>query len=69
MVFWDRDHQMQDQIPLRSHLFTYYLFLFSSYNSELSTCDRRLVACEGTAEWSARGILQLTPAVDVSNCH
>lgn len=68
MVPWDRAHQIQGQIPLRSHLFTYYLFLFSSYNSELSTCDRSLVAWEGTAEWSECGILQLTPAVD-ANCH
>lgn len=42
MLLWNRGHQMQSLIPLRAHSFTYCLFLFSSYNSELSICDRNL---------------------------
>lgn len=43
---------MQSKIPLRALLFIHLLFLFSSYKSELNTCDRNLLAHEAVNIYS-----------------
>lgn len=43
---------MQSKIPLRALLFIHPLFLFSSYNLELNTCDRNLLAHEAVNIYS-----------------
>lgn len=42
----NKGYQMQGQTPHISHLFRYCPFLFSSYTSELSVCNRNFMANE-----------------------